>query len=116
MLAERKRLSRERGQHLGRHPHRCCSVLARIAIAPVRAPEAGEIAKRARRWLDARRDEGLDRPGCRLGVGASPVGELEAAVGVLQAAEKRNSPRDRPPSHALCAERLDDRGRVVGVR
>ena len=78
--SERERLARKRRQHLRRHPERRRHVASVVAVAPVRAAHPLEVAEGRRARACAGREQGLDRPGRRLGVGAASVRQLEASV------------------------------------
>src|SRR5437773_371054 len=110
MLAQREIAPGERRQDLCRHPDRRREVTAAVAVAPVRAPQACEVAVCGGAGLAARGEERLDRPGGRLGIRAATGDELEAAVAVLEAAEECEPASDRPPRHSRGTQPFDDGG------
>ena len=62
--------------------------LRRVAVAAIGPLQPGQIVECSARRLLAGRDEALDRPRGRLGVGAAAARELEAAVGSLERAQE----------------------------
>ena len=102
-------------KHLGGDEYRRDRVPAAVAVAPVAALERGQETERGCGRARARGDVGLDRPGRRLRVRCPPGRQPHTAVRRRQAADVREAAADRPPAHAVPAERLDGRGRVVRV-
>ena len=76
---------------------------------------SAQVAERGCAGARAGREQGLDRPGRRLRVGAPAERELEAAVAVLMAPEKATPRSIGAPRDAGGAQRLDRGGRVVRV-
>ena len=113
--SERERLARERRQHLRRHPERRRHVAGVVAVAPVRAPHSLQVAEGRRAGACAGREQGLDRPGGRLGVGAASLRQLEAAVRVLMAPEEDDAALDRLTAYSRRTQRLHRGGRVIRV-
>src|SRR5687767_8795877 len=107
-LGERKRLAGKRRQNLRGDPRRCDRVARAVTEAPVQALHTVEVGEGGRPRLPSGRQEGLNRPGGRLRVGAPSRGELEASVTVLEPAQIAEPTNDRAcvSPHAGGSERL----------
>ena len=121
---ERERLAGERGERLGGDPDGGLRAGAGVADGAARRHERAQVAGRRAGavaalavGVAAGRDEPLDRPGGRLGVGRAAGLQRVAAVGVLAAGEEaRGAPHRRRAAAAGGDEPLQRRAGVVDPR